>query len=326
MFRISDDNQSNGFNPFDNPFKVIGVGGGGLRAVNHMIYSTLEGVDFICTDADAQALKGTRAKTLIQLGFDITKGLAPPPPGVVKQEALEHRERIAEKLFNANMVFIIVGMGGSIGTHVAPVIADVAKELGILTVAVVTTPFPFEGRNRRHIAEDGIAELVKHVDSLIRIPNEKLLAMLCKETTRREAFKSADDLLLKATRGVAELMTRPREIGIDFADLKSMLSNRGMAAMGIGAAIGSERAREAAESAMSCPLLDEMNLVKTQDFLVNITAGRTFRIAEFDEVCHVVRDFADDDAIVMAGALVDRDLGDGLRVTIVATGRISSLV
>jgi len=301
--------------------KVIGVGGGGGNAVNHMVDSTIEGVDFICANTDAQALKGSRVKTILQLGSGITKGLgAGANPEVGKQAALEDRERIAEALAGADMVFITAGMGGGTGTGAAPVVAEVAKELGILTVAVVTKPFPFEGSKRRRIADAGINELAKHVDSLITIPNEKLLAVLGKDMTLLGAFKSANDILLNATRGIAELITRPGLINVDFADVKTVMSEMGVAMMGTGAAVGVDRAREAAEAAIRCPLLEDIDLAGAKGILVNITAGSSLTMGEFDEVGNTVRDFADDDATVVLGTVIDPDLEDELRVTVVATG------
>ncbi len=301
--------------------KVIGVGGGGGNAVNHMVESSIEGVDFICANTDAQALKASRVNTILQLGSGITKGLgAGANPAVGKQAALEDRERIAEALSGADMVFITVGMGGGTGTGAAPVVAEVSKELGILTVAVVTKPFPFEGSKRRRIAEDGIAELAKHVDSLITIPNEKLLAVLGKDMTLLGAFKSANDILLNATRGIAELITSPGLINVDFADVKTVMSDMGVAMMGTGAAVGPDRAREAAEAAIRCPLLEDIDLAGAKGILVNITAGNNLTIGEFDEVGNTVRDFADDDAIMVIGTAIDAELEDELRVTVVATG------
>lgn len=315
MFEMMDTHSQNAV------IKVIGVGGGGGNAVNHMVESTIEGVDFICANTDAQALKGLKVKTILQLGSGITKGLgAGANPEVGKQAALEDRERIAEALAGADMVFITAGMGGGTGTGAAPVVAEVAKELGILTVAVVTKPFPFEGSKRRRIAEDGITDLAKHVDSLITIPNEKLLAVLGKDMTLLGAFKSANDVLLNATRGIAELITRPGLINVDFADVKTVMSEMGVAMMGTGAASGEHRAREAAEAAIRCPLLEDIDLAGAKGILVNITAGASLTMGEFDEVGNTVRDFADDDATVVLGTVIDHDLEDELRVTVVATG------
>jgi cell division protein FtsZ len=301
--------------------KVIGVGGGGGNAVNHMVENTIEGVDFICANTDAQALKGSKVRTSLQLGSGITKGLgAGANPEVGRNAAMEDRDRIADALEGADMVFITAGMGGGTGTGAAPVVAEVAKELGILTVAVVTKPFPFEGTKRRRIAEDGIEELGKHVDSLITIPNEKLLAVLGKEMSLLDAFKAANDILLNATKGIAELITRPGLINVDFADVKTVMSEMGVSMMGTGRATGSNRAREAAEAAIRCPLLEDIDLAGAKGILVNITAGMNLTMGEFDEVGNTVRDFADDDATVVLGTVIDPELDDELRVTVVATG------
>jgi cell division protein FtsZ len=301
--------------------KVIGVGGGGGNAVNHMVESTIEGVDFICANTDAQALKGSKVKTTLQLGSGITKGLgAGANPEVGKHAAMEDRDRIADALEGADMVFITAGMGGGTGTGAAPVVAEVAKELGILTVAVVTKPFPFEGTKRRRIAEDGIGELAKNVDSLITIPNEKLLAVLGKEMSLLDAFRAANDILLNATKGIAELITRPGLINVDFADVKTVMSEMGVSMMGTGRASGTNRAREAAEAAIRCPLLEDIDLAGAKGILVNITAGMNLTMGEFDEVGNTVRDFADDDATVVLGTVIDPELEEELRVTVVATG------
>jgi cell division protein FtsZ len=301
--------------------KVIGVGGGGGNAVNHMAQSNIEGVEFICANTDAQALKHATVKTILQLGCGITKGLgAGANPEVGRQAALEDKERIKDALEGADMVFITAGMGGGTGTGAAPVVAEVAKELGILTVAVVTKPFSFEGGKRMKIANEGIADLARSVDSLITIPNEKLLAVLGKEMSLLNAFKAANDVLLNATQGIAALITRPGLINVDFADVKTVMANMGVAMMGTGAATGPTRAREAAEAAIKSPLLEDVNLAGAKGILVNITAGQSLSIGEFHEVGDTVRDFADDDATVVVGTVIDMDLGDELRVTVVATG------
>jgi cell division protein FtsZ len=301
--------------------KVIGVGGGGGNAVNHMAQANIEGVDFICANTDAQALKHALVKTILQLGCGITKGLgAGANPDVGRQAALEDKERIKDALEGADMVFITAGMGGGTGTGAAPVVAEVAKELGILTVAVVTKPFSFEGGKRMKIASEGIADLAKSVDSLITIPNEKLLAVLGKEMSLLNAFKAANDVLLNATQGIADLITRPGLINVDFADVKTVMANMGVAMMGTGAATGPTRAREAAEAAIKSPLLEDVNLAGAKGILVNITAGHSLSIGEFHEVGDTVRDFADDEATVVVGTVIDMDLGDELRVTVVATG------
>jgi cell division protein FtsZ len=301
--------------------KVIGVGGGGGNAVQHMVAADVEGVDFICANTDAQALKNTSAKTVLQLGSGITKGLgAGANPMVGREAALEDRERIAEVLEGADMVFITAGMGGGTGTGAAPVVAEIAKEMGILTVAVVTKPFPFEGQKRMKVAKDGIKALGEHVDSLITIPNEKLLAVLGKDLTLLNAFKSANDVLLGAVKGIAELITRPGLINVDFADVRTVMSEMGMAVMGSGQASGEGRAREAAERAIACPLLEDANIAGAHGILVNVTAGMDLSIGEFDEVGNAVKEFASDDATVVVGTVIDPELENELRVTVVATG------
>ena len=301
--------------------KVIGVGGGGGNAVNHMMESSIEGVDFICANTDAQALKHSTVKTILQLGAAITKGLgAGANPDVGRQAAEDDRDRIRDALEGADMVFITAGMGGGTGSGAAPVVADVAKDLGILTVAVVTKPFPFEGSKRMKIAEEGIEALSTRVDSLITIPNEKLLAVLGKEMSLLNAFRAANDVLLNATRGIAELITRHGLINVDFADVKTVMSEMGEAMMGMGAASGPNRAREAAEAAINSPLLGDIDLSGARGILVNITAGMDLTIGEFDEVGNTVRDFADEDATVVVGTVIDPDLENEMRVTVVATG------
>ena len=301
--------------------KVIGVGGGGGNAVNHMMESSIEGVDFICANTDAQALKHSTVKTILQLGAAITKGLgAGANPDVGRQAAEDDRDRIRDVLEGADMVFITAGMGGGTGSGAAPVVAEIAKDLGILTVAVVTKPFPFEGGKRMKIAEEGIEALSTRVDSLINIPNEKLLAVLGKEMSLLNAFKAANDVLLNATRGIAELITRHGLINVDFADVKTVMSEMGEAMMGMGAATGDNRAREAAEAAINSPLLGDIDLSGARGILVNITAGMDLTIGEFDEVGNTVRDFADEDATVVVGTVIDPDLENEMRVTVVATG------
>jgi cell division protein FtsZ len=301
--------------------KVIGVGGGGGNAVNHMLKSTIEGVEFICANTDAQALKNTSVRTVLQLGSGITKGLgAGANPDVGEQAAREDRDRIHEALEGSDMVFITAGMGGGTGTGAAPVVAEIAKELGILTVAVVTKPFPFEGAKRRRVAEAGIAALSQHVDSLITIPNEKLLAVLGKQTSLLDAFKAANDVLFNAVQGIAELITRPGLINVDFADVRTVMSEMGLAMMGSGRATGENRAREAAEAAIRSPLLEDINLSGAKGILVNITAGLDMAIGEFDEVGTTVKEFARDDATVVVGTVIDAEMHDELRVTVVATG------
>ncbi|TDX30263.1 cell division protein FtsZ [Modicisalibacter xianhensis] len=301
--------------------KVIGVGGGGGNAVNHMVESNIEGVEFICANTDAQALKRVAAKTVLQLGSEITKGLgAGASPEVGRQAAMEDRERIAELLQGADMVFITAGMGGGTGTGGAPVVAQVAKELGILTVAVVTRPFPFEGPKRMRVAEEGMRELSEHVDSLITIPNEKLLAVLGKSASLLTAFSAANDVLLGAVQGIAELITSPGIINVDFADVRTVMSEMGMAMMGTGGATGENRAREAAEKAIRSPLLEDIDLHGARGILVNITAGPDLSIGEFNDVGATVQEFASQDATIVVGTAIDMEMADELRVTVVAAG------
>ena len=301
--------------------KVIGVGGGGGNAVSHMVDAGIEGVDFICTNTDAQALKGSRVRTSLQIGCNITKGLgAGADPDIGRQAAMEDRDRIFEAIEGADMLFITAGMGGGTGTGATPVVAQVAKELGILTVAVVTKPFIMEGNKRMAIADHGISELGKYVDSLITIPNEKLLTVLGGETTLLDAFYSANQVLQGAVQGIAELITRPGLINVDFADVKTVMAEMGMAMMGSGSSSGEDRAREAAEAAISSPLLEDINLAGANGILVNVTAGMDLSIGEFQEVGNTVKEFASDDATVVVGTVIDPDMTDQIRVTVVATG------
>ncbi|WP_419582341.1 cell division protein FtsZ [Thiolapillus sp.] len=301
--------------------KVIGIGGGGGNAVTHMLHGNIEGVDFICANTDAQALNNSEVNTTLQIGSGLTKGLgAGANPQIGHQAAMEDKDRIAEAIKGSDMVFITAGMGGGTGTGAAPVVAEVAKEQGILTVAVVTKPFPFEGEKRMKVAEMGIEELGKHVDSLITIPNEKLLAVLGKSTSLLDAFKAANDVLLNAVQGIAELITRPGLINVDFADVRTVMGEMGMAMMGSGSASGEERARKAAEAAVNCPLLDDFHLTGAKGVLVNITAGLDLGIGEFDEVGTTVKEFAREDATVVVGTVIDPEMHDELRVTVVATG------
>ena len=301
--------------------KVIGVGGGGGNAVSHMVDAGIEGVDFICTNTDAQALKGSRVRTSLQIGCNITKGLgAGANPDVGRQAAMEDRDRIYEVIEGADMLFITAGMGGGTGTGATPIVAQVAKELGILTVAVVTRPFTMEGKKRMMIADHGIAELGKYVDSLITIPNEKLLTVLGGETTLLDAFRAANQVLQGAVQGIAELITRPGLINVDFADVKTVMAEMGMAMMGSGTSSGEDRAREAAEAAISSPLLEDINLAGANGMLVNVTAGMDLSIGEFQEVGATIKEFASDDATVVVGTVIDPDMTDEIRVTVVATG------
>lgn len=301
--------------------KVIGVGGGGGNAVKHMIASKIEGVEFICANTDSQALKDIDARTVLQLGNSMTKGLgAGANPEIGRQAAMEDRERIAEVLRGADMVFIAAGMGGGTGTGAAPVVAEVARDLGILTVAVVTKPFPFEGRKRMIIADAGIKELSERVDSLITIPNEKLLSVLGKSTSLLDAFKAANNVLLGAVQGIADLIIRPGMINVDFADVRTVMSEMGMAMMGTGRATGENRAREAAEAAIRSPLLEDVNLQGARGILVNITAGIDLSLGEYSEVGSIIEEFASGDATVVVGTVIDPEMTNELRVTVVATG------
>ncbi len=301
--------------------KVIGVGGGGGNAVNHMVANIIEGVEFICANTDAQALRDVTARTVLQLGTNVTKGLgAGTNPEVGRKAAEEDRERIAEVLQGTDMLFITTGMGGGTGTGAAPIIAQVAKEMGILTVAVVTRPFPFEGRRRSQIADEGIRELGEYVDSLITIPNEKLLTILGKDASLLSAFAKADDVLAGAVRGISDIIKRPGMINVDFADVKTVMSEMGMAMMGTGCASGPNRAREATEEAIRNPLLEDVNLHGARGILVNITAGPDLSLGEYAEVGSIIEEFASDEAMVKVGTVIDPDMRDELHVTVVATG------
>jgi cell division protein FtsZ len=301
--------------------KVLGVGGGGGNAVTHMVSTGIEGVDFMCINTDAQALKHSKVKTALQIGSNITKGLgAGADPEIGRQAAMEDRDRIIELIEGCDMLFITAGMGGGTGTGAAPIVAQIAKELGILTVAVVTRPFEMEGSKRALIADHGMAELGRHVDSLITIPNQKLLTVLGPKTTLLDAFRQANSVLQGAVQGIAELITRPGLINVDFADVRTVMAETGMAMMGSGVGRGESRARDAAEAAVSSPLLEDVNLAGAHGILVNVTAGMDLSIGEFQEVGTIVKQFASDDATVVVGTVIDPELNDELRVTVVATG------
>lgn len=301
--------------------KVIGVGGGGGNAVEHMVTENVEGVQFICANTDAQALKNSKAKYHLQLGEELTKGLgAGADPDIGRKAAEEDKEKIKEVLLGADMVFITAGMGGGTGTGAAPVIAEVAKEMGILTVAIVTKPFSFEGKQRALSADTGIQQLSEHVDSLITIPNNKLLSVLGKNAALLNAFKAANNVLLGAVQGIADLITRPGLINVDFADVRTVMSAMGVAMMGSGNASGDERAKKAAEEAISSPLLEDVNLAGAQGVLVNITAGMDMTIGEFEEVGDVIKNFISDEATVVVGTVIDPEMQDTLRVTVIVTG------
>ena len=315
MFELMDTESKNAI------IKVIGVGGGGGNAVQNMVDSGIEGVEFICANTDAQALEGSGVNTLLQLGNALTKGLgAGADPGIGREAALEDRERIKELIVGTDMLFITAGMGGGTGTGAAPVVAEMAKELGILTVAVVTKPFLFEGPKRMSVADAGIAELAESVDSLITIPNAKLLTELGKSVTLLDAFKAANDVLLGAVQGISELITRPGLINVDFADVRTVMNEMGVSMMGQGSASGEERATKAAQAAIASPLLDDVDLKGAQGILVNITAGLDMGIMEFEEVGAAIREFASDEAVVVVGTVIDPEMSDEIRVTLVATG------
>ncbi|RKZ97665.1 MAG: cell division protein FtsZ [Gammaproteobacteria bacterium] len=301
--------------------KVMGVGGGGGNAVEHMAESNIDGVDFICANTDAQALANSSARTVLQIGNEITKGLgAGANPGVGREAAIEDRERIQEAIAGTDMLFITAGMGGGTGTGAAPIVAELAKEMGILTVAVVTKPFPWEGPRRMAQADEGISELREYVDSLITIPNEKLQSVLGKGTTLLDAFKEANNVLLNAVQGIAELITRPGLINVDFADVRTVMSEMGMAMMGTGSATGEERATDAAERAISSPLLEDVDLSGAKGILVNVTAGMDMSIGEFEDVGNSIKSFAADNATVVVGTVIDPEMNGEMRVTVVATG------
>ena len=301
--------------------KVVGVGGGGGNAVSHMVSSDVDGVEFICANTDAQALAKIASHAALHIGGELTKGLgAGANPEVGRSAAMEDREQIMATLQGADMVFITAGMGGGTGTGAAPIVAEVAKEMGILTVAVVTKPFPFEGRKRMKIAEEGIRELQDRVDSLIIIPNEKLLPVLGKNTSLIKAFSAANDVLKGAVQGIADLIIRPGMINVDFADVRTVMSEMGKAMMGTGVARGDERAREATEAAINSPLLEDIDLKGASGILVNITAGMDLSLGEFAEVGEVVEEYASDNATVVVGTVIDPDMSEELKVTVVATG------
>ena len=312
MFEIVDSAPQNAV------IKVIGVGGGGGNAVQHMVSNDVKGVDFIAVNTDAQALDGLGAERTLQIGSSITKGLgAGANPETGRAAAIEDRERLAELLSGADMVFITAGMGGGTGTGAAPVVAEVAKELGILTVAVVTKPFKFERRSK--IADKGLAELVEHVDSLITIPNQKLHDVLGDGTSMKEAFAAANNVLLGAVKGIADLIILPGMINVDFADVRTVMSEMGSAMMGTGRGNGSNRARDAAEAAIRSPLLDDIDINGARGILVNV-AGADLTMGEFMEVGDMVEEFASENATVVVGTVIDESLGDDMMVTIVATG------
>jgi len=300
--------------------KVLGVGGCGGNAVDHMIEKNVMGVEFMCINTDLQALKKSQASSIIQIGEILTKGLgAGSRPDTGKQAAIDDREKIIEAIDGADMLFITAGMGGGTGTGATPVIAQIAKDLGILTIAVVTKPFDFEG-SRSQVAKDGIAELVNYVDSLIVIPNEKLMGVLGEDVTFIDAFGAANDVLLSAVAGIAEIINSPGLINVDFADVKTVMSEMGMAMIGSGYAEGSDRALISSKDAMACPLLEDVNLNNAKGILVNISASQDFKMKEYFEIMNVVKQYAAEDANIIVGNVIDDSISSGIRVTMVATG------
>ena len=315
MFELPENKDTNAV------IKVIGVGGGGGNAIEHMIGENVGGVEFVCANTDLQALRNSRAKTLLQLGEELTKGLgAGANPEIGRKAAEENREIIRDILAGTDMVFFTAGMGGGTGTGATPIFAEIAKEMGILTVAIVTKPFIFEGRKRMLIADEGIKKLTANVDSLITIPNNKLLPVLGKNISLLHAFKAANNVLLGAVQGIAELITKPGLINVDFADVRTVMSEMGMAMMGTANARGDGRARNAAQAAISSPLLEDVDLSGARGVLVNITAGPDMSIGEFEEVGEVVKSFTSEDATVVVGTVIDPNMTDELRVTVVVTG------
>lgn len=304
----------------DAVIKVVGVGGGGGNAVTHMVSTGIEGVDFICANTDAQALTKVNGATSLQIGGNITKGLgAGANPEIGRQAALEDRERIQETIMGADMIFVTAGMGGGTGTGAAPVVAQIARDMGILAVGVVTKPFVFEGANRMKIAQNGIKELSQHVDSLITIPNDKLLSVYGREFDLMNAFNGANDVLHNAVQGITELITHPGVINVDFADVRTVMSQNGMGMMGSGLASGEDRARLAAEAAVASPLLEDVNISGARGILVNVT-GTNLTLGEFEDIGAIISAFASDEAVVVMGTAIDPELQDDLRVTVVATG------
>ena len=300
--------------------KVMGVGGCGGNAVDYMIEKNVMGVEFICANTDLQSLKKSQANTIVQIGEILTQGLgAGARPDKGKQAALDDKDKIIDALEGADMLFIAAGMGGGTGTGATPVIAQIAKELGILTVAVVTKPFNFEGR-RVQVANEGIEELVNHVDSLITIPNEKLMGVLGPDVTFVDAFGAANDVLYSAVSGIVEIINNPGLINVDFADVKTVMSEMGMAMIGSGTAEGSDRANIATKQVVACPLLEDVNLNNAKGMLVNISASSDFKMKEYHEVMNIINQYAADNAHVIVGNVIDDAMGNNIRVTMVATG------
>lgn len=306
--------------PQEAVIKVVGVGGCGGNAVDHMINEGVDGVEFICANTDSQALKRNKSKTLLQLGTNVTKGLgAGANPDIGREAAIEDRERIIELIEGADMLFLTAGMGGGTGTGAAPIVAEAARELGILTVAVVTKPFAFEGK-RQKIAQQGLEELCRHVDSLIVIPNDKLMQVLGEDVSMLDAFKAANTVLHGAVAGIAEVIKCPGLVNVDFADVRTVMSEMGMAMMGSAVAAGIDRAHSAAEQAVASPLLEDVNLAGARGVLVNITASSSLKMKEVHEVMNTIKGFTAEDATVIVGTVIDEAMEDRLRVTMVATG------
>ncbi len=300
--------------------KVMGVGGCGGNAVDYMIEKNVTGVDFLCVNTDLQALQKSQANNIVQIGEILTQGLgAGSRPDTGKQAAMDDKEMIANAIQGADMLFITAGMGGGTGTGATPVIAQIAKEMGILTVAVVTKPFDFEGKRTR-VAKEGIQELIKHVDSLITIPNEKLMGVLGEDVTFVEAFGAANNVLYSAVAGIAEIINSPGMINVDFADVKTVMSEMGMAMIGSGFSEGSDRAIIAAKAAVACPLLEDVNLNNAKGILVNISASRDFKMKEYFEVMEIIKQYAAEEANIIVGNVIDDSMVNGIRVTMVATG------
>ena len=318
MFEIVDNKKQKAI------IKVIGVGGCGGNAIDYMIEKNVMGVDFICANTDLQALQKSQASTIVQIGEMLTQGLgAGSRPDTGKQAAIDDKEKIVEAIDGADMLFITAGMGGGTGTGATPVIAQIAKELGILTVAVVTKPFEFEGR-RTQVAKDGIDELVNYVDSLITIPNEKLMGVLGDEVTFVDAFGAANEVLYSAVLGIAEIINNPGMINVDFADVRTVMSEMGMAMIGSGFAEGSDRAEIAAKSAVACPLLEDVNLNNAKGILVNISTSKDFKMKEYFEIMDIIKQYASENATIIVGNVIDESMANSIRVTMVATGLTGS--
>jgi cell division protein FtsZ len=315
MFEIIEQTQLNA------RIKVIGIGGGGGNAVNTMIGAKLFGVDFIVANTDAQSLEASQAPIRIQLGGQVTKGLgAGANPEIGRRAALEDQEKIKEYLAGSDMIFITAGMGGGTGTGGAPVVARLAREVGALTVGVVTKPFIFEGKKRMRQAEEGIEELKQSVDTLIVIPNQRLLSIAAKTTTMLEAFHKADDVLLQAVRGISDLIITPGLINLDFADVRTVMAEMGLALMGAACASGENRAVEAAQKAISSPLLEDISIQGARGVLINITGGTDLCLHEVNEAASMIQEEAHDDANIIFGAVIDETLTDEIRITVIATG------